>query len=379
MLVLALCATGCDPCSGLTAVEPGAASGVAGEGTRVEVHLPHLGESALKRWRGPDGTGKLRRAARTSDGDLVTIEARPYHLRVDADPLDPRGLVLRGGGEIVVRDGDGGTVKVPCGLRLPAGVLLRPTSSGWSITADPRVVTTVTVDDLGDPTVTRVAEDLAAELIPRILGGRPLLTVAHAPAGEPRLHLRDMSLILAWGARRSALGPRIGPHAAPSVGNTASVAVAAGELVGGSVQVDGPDGPLTATVLAARRRGGGLWTTVRLREPRGCSWVEARLPVVPTVREDRVGMRAIGDPVRLRGAGALAARDVDEALSAGAGAGLGPLRAMSISGPSGAPTRPARARTGGGAVIKEVSLGGLGGGTVVPADSPKARPRPRDR
>jgi len=377
--LLALIMTGCDPCSGLTVPTPAASSRPAGEGTRVDVHLPHLGEVALKRWGGPRGNKRLERAARATDGSIVTVEVRPYRLRLNGDPADPEGLLFRGDAEIVVREDRRVLRREAASLRLPVEILLGTIGTGWTLTADPRVLTEVTLPSLGDPALTRAARDLAVEVIPRILGGRPLLTVAHAPPEPPRVHARDMSLTLAWRAQRRALIPKIAPHAAPSIGNTAAVTVGGGELAGRTVEVDGPDGPLRATLIDMRSTRGGLWTTVRLEEVGACSWVEARLPVGAGVTDGRVRLRALGPSERLRSAGPLGGADLEETLVAASERALGPLQALSLRGPSGAPTKAVLGRSTRGAVIKEINLGGLGGGSLTPPEGPKAPPRPKGR
>lgn len=370
--VLALWLTGCDPCSGLDAPIPAPR---AGDGTRVEVHLPHLGEVALRRWT-LGSTGRLERAALSGTGDLVTVSVRPYRLRIDAGPTG-EGLVFRSEAEVEVR-GLAKGLQTTVNVTLPTGLLVRRRGGGWTFTADPQVLATVSSPGLGDPALDTIATHLAQELIPRILTGRPLLGVVGTPDVPPQIVLEDMAIQLSWPARRQPFGPRAALAATgPSVGNTAAVSVASGELYGGPVEITGPDGPLEATVLGVQDRAGRLWATVRLRESGTCTWSEAAVPVAATAKDGTIGLRAVGAIRQLRSSGL--SGDLDTAFVSGAHAGLGAVQGVTLTGPTGTPTQAVLARTGGGAIIKEINVQGLVGDRLTPPTDPRAPQLPRDR
>ena len=374
---------GCDPCSGL-AEPPTSTIEARAVGVRLEVHLPQLGEIALKRWRAPD-RGGLSRTALT-DAGLIQLHARPFRLRIDADPHDPEGLVVRGAVEVTVSGLGGAPSRYAADVEQPVRMLVQATADEVTVVADPRVVASVRLPD-DFPEALRVsATHLVAELPPRVLAGRPLLTVRHAPVGVPRITSDDMTLRMIWPARRHDMGPGPSPFAAPSIGNSAALSVDVRELVAdqtATIPVDGL-GTFEATLLAAETRRGRIWTTVRLQEAGRCSWAEVEVPVGPTTdtQSGVVALRGLGSARLLRAGGGLsrdlpAPKTITSAAVTGSQGLLVALERITVTGPAGTPTRGVLSRTGGSAIIKEINLAGLGGAPVTPVRRSPSLPKGR--
>jgi hypothetical protein len=329
----------------------------------------------------------LNRAVRASDGTIVDIEARPFRLRIDGDPSNSTGLVLRGGVAVTIR-GAGSMRRRSARFVLPTQTLLRTGRGSVELIADPRVQATVELlKPVEDPLIAAAIVDLVAELPPRILAGRPLITVAHAPPGEPILETDDMALRLIWPAAAAPLSRHATLQAAPSIGTTAAVSMDAREGVATAssrrVTISGRE--LTATVLDAASHRGRVWTTVRLEEAGRCSWVDVTVPVLAKIdpKLGRADLRGAGTGRVVRSGGDLGRNlptldALTRAAVAGSAGLMDALNAFRVGGPSGAATRAVLARTTGGALVKEINLAGLGGGTITPTD-PAPGPRPRGR
>ena len=191
-------------------------------------------------------------------------------------------------------------------------------------------------------------------------------------------------MIAGWPARSSALKSKAEPFAGPSLGNTAALAMDARELVGTAaprtIEVNGVE--VRTRVLDAVTRRGTVWATVRLEDPTQCRWVEVAVPVAGSIEPEGGALHLVraGDSRRLRAGGARwKDPGLDAAADEGAEAILDGLRTVRLAGPRGAPTRAILARSGGGAFVAEINVGGLGSGSLVPMESPSPRARPTDR